>query len=188
MPNNFTYNLNIPNGPDNPSNDQPLMEQNTNSINSWTNVDHIGYNTNGSGIHKQVTLVNESAPGLGDGNGVLYANIQNSNSWPIWQNALGSTVIMSTFTANITNGFCSLPGGMIMQWGQVPAAGTSGIVTFPVTFFSTPFSIQLTTQASVPANVAVVDSAFVVTTSNFHYLIPVGGATILFWMAIGRQI
>lgn len=42
---NAVYTDNIPFSSNNPSNDQPIMEQNTNSINSVLSVDHIAFNT-----------------------------------------------------------------------------------------------------------------------------------------------
>lgn len=120
MPNNFTYNLNIPNPPNNPQTDVPNMKINTNSISSLLSIDHIGFNTNGSGIHKQVTLKNKAAPGLGDGDGVLYANLQGGQSWPFWQNALGSIQLLNgqPNTASATQGITYLPGKVILIWSS----------------------------------------------------------------------
>lgn len=58
-----TYNLDIPNPPDNPSLDVPLMKTNTNSINTILAVDHIPFNTANGGTHKQVTFISENAAG-----------------------------------------------------------------------------------------------------------------------------
>jgi hypothetical protein len=134
MPNNFTYTTGIPNPPNNPSTDAPNMQTNTNSINSLISIDHVGFNTNGSGIHKQVTLSNQAAPGLGDGTGVLYANLINANSWPVWQNAAGTTPLISILTAASANGYCSLVGGVILQWGTVSFSGGNDHETGTVSF------------------------------------------------------
>lgn len=50
----FTYELNIPDGPHNPSNDQPLMELNNNIIPDLIAVDHMTFNVNNGGQHKAV--------------------------------------------------------------------------------------------------------------------------------------
>ena len=69
----FTYNLNIPFAPNNPSADQPLMETNTNSINNLLAVDHVSFNTLGGGQHLQVTFNSENVPGVQtDPTSVLY--------------------------------------------------------------------------------------------------------------------
>lgn len=53
----FPYITGIPAGPDNPSQDQPNMQTNTNSINSIIGVDHYTFqsSTNSDGWHKQST-------------------------------------------------------------------------------------------------------------------------------------
>lgn len=52
----FTYNLNIPNPPNPPSVDVPNMQTNTNSINNWVQVDHVGFAGTTSGQHNHVTF------------------------------------------------------------------------------------------------------------------------------------
>ena len=59
----FTYNTGIPAANNNPSDDQPLMQTNTDSINSWTLIDHRGFgdvDTFG-GYHTNVHLVSQGA-------------------------------------------------------------------------------------------------------------------------------
>lgn len=58
----ITYVTNIPNPTDNPSQDVSVMQANTAAVNSWTAVDHIPFNTAGSGQHQQVTFTNVEAP------------------------------------------------------------------------------------------------------------------------------
>jgi hypothetical protein len=59
---NFNYNYNIPAANNNPSADQPLMLENYQSIHDWTEVDHVGYEVNNGGFHKQVTFNNTATP------------------------------------------------------------------------------------------------------------------------------
>ena len=185
MPNNFTYTLNIPNPPNNPSVDVPNMQINTNSTSSLLNVDHVGFNTNGSGIHKQVTLLNEAAPGLGDGNGVLYAGLINGQSWPIWQNALGSTSIISRNVVALANGYTSLPGGILLQWGSIASAGTSGIITFPIAFPNNAFTVTTSyNRASTTSAHTVYTTSL--STANFTYAGDSSTITNLYWIAIGN--
>ncbi len=62
------YNLGIPDGPNNPSNDQPKMKTNTDAIQTLISVDHVGFNTNGTapngvgGHHLQVSFDGKNAP------------------------------------------------------------------------------------------------------------------------------
>lgn len=114
---NFTYSRDIPFEDNNPSEDQPNMKTNTNSNDSIFNVDHFSFNNNKGGSHKQVTLTNEAAPGLGDGDGVLFAALQNGNSWPAWQNGVFIDTFMNRAPLHAANGYASLPAGLIFQWG-----------------------------------------------------------------------
>ncbi len=55
---NLNYFTNIPFASNDPSVDQPNMQTNTNSINSWVDVDHYGFRnaSNLGGLHSQVTM------------------------------------------------------------------------------------------------------------------------------------
>lgn len=141
------YNTNVPNGPNDPGDDQPQMLTNTQSINTWTNVDHVGYNVINAGIHRQVRMRNQALPGpaLGDGEGVLYARSTNGNSWPVWKNAVTSFDLMSFVPSIVATGYTTLPGGLIMQWGGGPvnASGTPTPFVFPLAFQTNLFSITI---------------------------------------------
>lgn len=81
----FTYNRDIPDGPNNPSRDQPLMKTNTNSIDDLIAVNHISFRSAGGGQH---TLINFNAtpnfvvvppnPTLNDS--IIYTNPGNASS------------------------------------------------------------------------------------------------------------
>lgn len=49
----YNYTDNIPFSTNNPSNDQPKMQENTNSIDNLINEDHYSFNQNNGGFHKQ---------------------------------------------------------------------------------------------------------------------------------------
>lgn len=57
------YNPNVPAANDPPTNDQPAMLQNAGSIPAIIAVDHVGFNTAGSGQHNQVTFNTTNPPG-----------------------------------------------------------------------------------------------------------------------------
>jgi len=60
----ITYNNNIPNAPNNPSNDQPLMFVNTNSISTFLAVDHVGFGVSGAtnGYHNMSSYAVQGSP------------------------------------------------------------------------------------------------------------------------------
>jgi len=51
---NVIYNRNIPDGPNNPSQDQPKMKTNTNSLDDLISIDHIGFGNNQGGYHNVI--------------------------------------------------------------------------------------------------------------------------------------
>ncbi len=203
----FTYNLNIPNGPNNPSADQPLMQTNTNSINSIISVDHFPFQSTGQqdGYHKQVSLVNQAAPGVpANANGVLFSNIANTLSFPFWQNSLGNFSLAST-TPSLINFITSLPGGFIIQFGIVNGShggdnhfvsGDTGTVTF-VNAFPTALNFVFTQPVwNSAVNTAPLSQATFAVDNNpakflktaFSWSLDTGSSsyTSFFWVAIGQ--
>jgi hypothetical protein len=134
-----TYNLGVPNPPNRPSSDVPLMQVNTNAIPPLVNIDHFSFNNTLGGYHKQVHLVNEAAPGIGTASGVLFANLASGQSWPFWQNALGTAQLISQIPTLTTSGsstgyVTSLPGGLKMTVGFNNATTDGTTINFLSTF------------------------------------------------------
>ncbi len=93
----ITYNLDIPDGPNNPSNDQPKMKTNTNAINSWTSIDHVEFIADPAGTHKQVTYSSKNVPpAQTDPQSVLYTDDGTAStvSELYFRNALGASGIL----------------------------------------------------------------------------------------------
>lgn len=169
-----TYNSGVPNPPNSPKVDVPIMKTNALAISNLISNDHFGFNNNAGGYHQQVHLKNEAAPGgLGaNADSVLYANLANANSWPFWQNALGSIQLGGRNSIG-ANGYITLPSRasqpLISQWGSFnPNASTA--VSFPLTFPNNVYAVFMTQsidnnstfrQASV--------STGTLTTSGFTY-------------------
>jgi hypothetical protein len=152
----FSYFPNVPNAPDDPADDQPQMQINTASISSLISVDHIGFNTANGGYHNIIHFPNQgSDPAPIALIGQLYTKQVTFNS--ITDNALffesgGGRITQLTTpgTASGTaNGYTFLPGGIILQWGVVSMAFSSGSTTGTVTFSS--------------SNIAFPNNCFVVT-------------------------
>lgn len=170
---NFTYNRDIPDAPNNPSNDQGPMKVNTNSTDDLINEDHYSFNDTNGGLHKQVRLVDLlSIPGsLVSGEGTLYTKLATStgvsqesnlfyspdasgNEYQLTRTITAS--FSSLFAGNVQNyngvgvnffgGWTFLPGGLLFQYGalSVNPMTSTGSITFPVTFSAQPFNIQLT--------------------------------------------
>lgn len=135
---NFAYNNNIPNGPNNPSADWPSMQTNTNSTSGIIAIDHVGFGVNGGGLHKQVSLVNQSLGGIIAGaNCDIYSNIFKGGSWPFFINSTVNGLILGP-AAHAFNGYAYLSLGLIIQWGfnsavssgSFSSGSASGTITF----------------------------------------------------------
>ena len=186
----FEYNNDIPAATNNPSVDQPDMQENTNAIDNLLDVDHISFNENEGGTHRQVRMKNQSAPGLLGTNGVLYADNPvaiDSNSWPFWQNSSGSELILGP-SQNASPGYIYI-GALLFQWGKVASPGTTGTVTFPTAFkaATVPFTIQLQLQRNSDSQTVNVDSAVPPTNTQFKFRNSSGGSDALYWFAIGKR-
>lgn len=139
----FVYNRNIPDGPNNPSVDQPDMETNTNSTDDLIDVDHFSFNDANGGLHRQVNFVNESSPTL-LGDSVIYSTTNSplARAVPFIKNSVFDGPMISGLGFGLgPSGYTSLLGGVIIQWGFVNAPvppfftnATFGNVNFPVTF------------------------------------------------------
>ena len=146
---NVIYNDNIPDGPNNPSQDQPKMQTNTNSLRSLIEIDHIGFGNNDGGYHNIV-----HQPSLGR----TYNNISPTSFTPAvapiagvnqiiaadyTPDTSGGTVDTQLFSLTGVGGISQLTGnsflsdgwvwagGVLIQWGRVTyGILTNGVVTF----------------------------------------------------------
>lgn len=186
----FPFNPNIPNANNAPKNDQPLMQQNNQTLNTALQIDHYFNNTGKDGTHKQITLTNEGAPGLGTGNGVLFANLANGQSWPFWQNgAAGSPFQIFGASSTVANGYSTLPGGIIIQWGSITGApiANNQAVGFPLTFPTAVFSITLGPASNSTSDKTISIKTGTVGTGGFN--VSCSGSSsfqTLYWLAIGN--
>lgn len=153
----FTYNRDIPDGPNNPSVDQPKMKINTNSIDDLIDTDHYSFDEANGGLHRQVRLVNEPIPSVSPGQVGIYSKVSGQSQQFITSDAganeyqitrmrdanfatFGTLTVAGTVTAGygIIAGWSFLPGGMYFQYGRVRrGAGISPstiVVTYPISF------------------------------------------------------
>lgn len=148
---NLTYTTGIPDTPNNPSNDQPNMKVNTNSINSWVQVDHHGFGDNLGGYHTIVhqDTASRTRSGAGAVTSGFPAAIPNINqifsalSTPDTTGGTADTQFfnltglggLSQLTGNNAqaDGYCWC-GGILIQWGTLAFPSgfdhVSGTVTF----------------------------------------------------------
>jgi hypothetical protein len=134
----FTYTNGVPDGPDNPSTDQPNMKTNTNSISGLIAVDHVGFNSigpsgTGGGQHLQVAFNGKNVPGAQtDPTSTLYTNSGLATSiselYYVNQNA--------TFLISCVKAFGSFvvgPGPAFTNQYNCASISVSGFVNFHIT-------------------------------------------------------
>ncbi len=91
----------------------------------------------------------------------MYFRASYSGAWSAWTRCDN----LEAETQGLgTNGYQKLPGGLIMQWGEVLRNATDMAVTFPVTFSTAVRNIQLTDQHTTALN----DSSRVVSSQHHN--------------------
>lgn len=210
---NYTYTDNIPFSTDNPSNDQPLMQTNTNSIDSIIGEDHFSFNNNNGGLHQKTRLVNivgmGPPSGIAAGMGTLYtktvATTASTNESTLFyvpdgtinQYQITRTIAPDGATFGTNNAYGSpvvgitqvggwtfLPGGMLLQYGNL-SGFTSGdqTVQFPVTFSTAVYGVFTMPVGSTINSYAPVN---VISTSQFTmHSTSISMTKGVNWMAIG---
>lgn len=199
---NYTYTRDIPNAPNDPSRDQPIMKENTNSADSIWDVDHFGFNDNNGGLHSQCTIkeqgVYPSIPATAAVTfGTLYTQVGPA---PIagelfYVRGAGPAGIRMTgpYTPSAAvTGYTFLPGGMLLQWGKAGSKSNGNSISFPIAFpnacfLVVPAQYQTATESDQRSLSVVISS-----TTSFTIRIttlgssPTGATAFLSWMAIGN--
>jgi len=150
---NLNYTTGIPNAPNNPSSDQPLMQTNTTSIDTWVQQDHIGFNTNNGGYHSTIHAQQQGTwdPVARTGAPASVTGFQEIFSLLYTPNTTGGAQDTQLFTqtgnggvsqlsgnlapgANLSDGWVWV-GGLLVQWGYEDIDfSAGGSITGSVTF------------------------------------------------------
>lgn len=143
---NLTYTRDIPATPNNPSNDQPPMRINNNSIDSILLLDHFGFNDNLGGYHDIIHQPNQATDPVNITVPVPINQIYPKSYTPDTTGGVADTELFTRTSlgdisqltgylkgaANEADGWQWL-GGILIQWGTVLFTG-SGQQQHTVTF------------------------------------------------------
>jgi hypothetical protein len=204
---NYPYTRDLPVANNDPSVDQPLMTQNTNSIDSLIDEDHYSFGENNGGFHRQVRIPNLAAipGGLIGMSSTLYAKQANTQSQVFYTNGASGNEYQLTradntnystfglfpaivYTPNSENGSAGwtfLPGGIRLQYGTITVTTTKAYtIDFPIAF-SQLFIVIPIYQNSTGASI----SGQLKTSSDSSFTFEVYGSSGVVkqinWMAIG---
>lgn len=140
---NFDYNRDVPDGPNNPSEDQPDMKINTNSAADIWDVDHFGFQDNNGGKHDVIRFpaVQAVTPATGTFEWAEYTRVLAGAVETFWKRpntiAGAPDIQMTTniaIVASFINGQTFLPGGIILKWGTFNGFTSSSSQTGTITF------------------------------------------------------
>jgi len=208
----MTYTNSIPVSGDSLGSTRDRIRVNFEQIAIVEAINHVAFNSAGEGKHKFLQMPEQAAaPAVAVNEAGFYAKVSTPLINPAESNlffrgesdgteyqltkAISTVPAPERFgalSATAPNGWTFLPGGLILQWGEVAApAGTSGTVTFATSNINFPtgiIQVQLQlyrTEASANESV-IVNQSTPPTTSAFLYRSTSSSATaVIKWMAIG---
>lgn len=209
----YIYTDGIPNVNNDPSDDQPDMQVNTNSIDGIIGEDHFSFNNINGGLHQKCRLVDQSGipSGVAGGMGTIYSKLEATSASTKESNlfltpdATGNQYQLSrTISTAFTNfgtylaygtppggktqkgGWTFLPGGLLLQYGIYGVlTATTETIEYPVLFSTAVFVVQCTVSGTLSRVVNVIPSS-VSALNNFQVSINnTSGGNNIFWTAIG---
>lgn len=182
----MSYNPNIPQSSDIPSQSQGEMLTNFQQLNTVFDVDHVPFNdstTANRGKHDKSTYIELSAnPATAADEMALYSKASGGNTRLFMRQEGSGTVIQLSGKdpSSGNTGTTFLPGGLILAWGRLTAvSGVGNVVANVTTLRQVTFSIEDSVGTSERAYITSVSSnSFTVSTSS-------GNNVILRYMAVG---
>lgn len=206
---NFTYTPGIPDGPNNPSADQPNMKTNNDSNASIWAVDHYGFNNNNGGWHQQSTYprVNVAATTTASQSAVyskgvnsdgstrtqLFCTPDNTgNEYQLTRTIAAKFTTFATITnydvghPTLLGGWTFLPGGMLLQYGFLPNPTNNAVITFPVSFTTFAFpTLGAVRNSTDDKMISIKDGT--ISVSQFQIILSGSNLpTGLYWQAVGK--
>lgn len=195
----ITYNLGIPGATNNPSVDQPNMLTNNDNIATYVAVDHVGFNTNGSGQHEQVTFNANNVPAPPVSPPVLFTNTVATLPQLFFYSgdaAHSSTQYSITGSGGTGSGGSTfLLGGIIVKWGVVAATDNTSIsfatasgAAFPNNCLGVSLTLYTASASSANAMILSVSPTPTVTAFTPRIRTSAGttGAATIFYIAFGN--
>ena len=183
----MTYNPNIPQAGDIPSQSQLQILTNFNQVNTVFGVDHYTFNEpipGDRGLHRFLHLEVQAGDAVTTPTQVsLYDKNDGIAPNLYYRRSNNGSVIKMTSNADPiawSPGCSFLPGGILIQWGLAALAGGTTTVNFPVAFSAPPW-MAVATAYNVGGQ-TVSTEVFTALTFNIYTTTPGMSAS---WIAIG---
>ncbi len=177
----MAYNASIPQAPDDPSNSQGLILDNFTEISTAFNLNHGNFNDPAQGKHLFLQMPEQSsAPATAANEGGVYTKVVSGTTELFFRDESNGTErqITKAFTG-ATTGDITIPGGLIIKWGQTGMAGaTSQTVATGLTSL---YTVQISPIGDLVRNFAISIPA----TPNFNIIASATSTTTVNWLAIG---
>lgn len=163
----MAYTPNIPTNTSNPSQDQPLIQANFNSINTAFNLNHGHFDDPAEGKHLFMQMPAQgSAPTTLANEGALYTRTSTLSGLVelVYERQSNGTTIEFTSALGAAQGWTRLPSGILLKWGTSTANGIT-VFNYPVAatipVFSNVFQALVTTiDSSISPNTFAYLNAF----------------------------
>lgn len=187
----ISYNENIPATGNRPSADQPIMQTNAVAIKQILGIDHVSFedNTAPNGYHNVIHFKNQvTDPGVVAGVGQLYTKTVSGDQYLFYETGIGTVYqVVGNSSSLSTNGYTTLPNGLIFQWGTKTSTGGLQTVNLPTSFPNNFFM----SQATMIRNSSNVDSVYAVTNATAGVVASIqfrdtSSGNNFFWFAIGN--
>ena len=157
---NVPYNTNIPFASNSPSQDQPRMQENTNSLKSLIEIDHVGFGNNQGGYHTVVHLTQQlvDPPVIGDSASELYAKqIQSVNlDEALFFQSGGGRKYQMTMNIDpvqsLANSISFLPGGLLMQFGFIVTNASGAAIVTLTQGYNSPATMYTVIGSTITSN------------------------------------
>ena len=207
----MTYTPNIPAASgDTLGGTRDRIRTNFQQISDVEEINHIAFNQTGKGKHKflqmpetgfefdnNVTPPTTSSSEVGfyakKGANPAQTNLffrgeSNGFEYQLTKAISASTGTFSTntaYVANHTGGWTFLPGGLLLQYGLRSSPGTSGTITFPISFNSAPYQVSVSLYRFTGDHSVIIDAGTPPGITSFKYICDTSGSTGIYWTAIG---
>ncbi len=194
----MSYTLDIPNAPNNPSRDQPLMKANTNAVNTLINQDHVTFNFSTSGYHKVIhqTIQTVDPITISGVNQVYAKNVTPEAFISVTDTQLftktGTGVISQLTGTQLSVEGYAWVSGILVQWGELPSTSIGSIVfknrtsciPYPTNIFTVVPGLKSNGFSFSPASVGVQNLSL----TGFDFRITGISANWVgaYWIAIGN--